>query len=105
MTEQKILLFLGTGSGLSPLRCIIDDLLKTQNSNSDYFYLGLRFPSDVFWKDYFENLEKEYPNFHYVLLQFPSPMKLGPAKPDTLPIWSPRISPMPQRVLGLPLRQ
>jgi len=64
----KHLLFLGTGSGLSPLRCIIDDLLKTQHIQTPItLYLGLRFPSDVFWKDYFENLEKEYPNFHYVL--------------------------------------
>jgi NAD(P)H-flavin reductase len=64
----KNLLFLGTGSGLSPLRCIIDDLLKVKKVQTPIsLYLGLRFPSDVFWKDYFENLEKEYPNFHYNL--------------------------------------
>jgi acyl-CoA synthetase (NDP forming)/NAD(P)H-flavin reductase len=64
----KQLLFLGTGSGLSPLRCIIDDLLKTQHVQTPItLYLGLRFPTDVFWKDYFENLEKEFPNFHFVL--------------------------------------
>ena len=64
----KNLLFLGTGSGVSPLRCIIDDLLKVQKVQTPItLYLGLRFPSDVFWKEYFENLEKEYPNFHYVL--------------------------------------
>jgi NAD(P)H-flavin reductase len=64
----KNLLFLGTGSGVSPLRCIIDDLLKSRKIQTPItLYLGLRFPSDVFWKDYFENLEKEYPNFHFCL--------------------------------------
>ena len=64
----KNILFLATGSGLAPLRCIIDDLLKVRNVQTPItLYLGLRFPADVFWQDYFADLAKQYPNFHFIL--------------------------------------
>lgn len=65
----KKLLFLGTGSGCSPLRSIIDMVLKDPNVNIPiYFYFGLRHSNDIFWKDYFEKLEAEHPNFHFNLV-------------------------------------
>ncbi|MGE5041308.1 MAG: acetate--CoA ligase family protein [Candidatus Levyibacteriota bacterium] len=65
----KHLLFLGTGSGISPLRNLIDDLLKVQHVTTPIsLYFGLRYPADVFWKDYFEGLEKEFPNFKFTLV-------------------------------------
>ncbi len=64
----KELLFLGTGSGCSPLRSIIEDLLLKQNEKREiYFYFGLRYPGDIFWRDYFDNLSQKYSNFHFVL--------------------------------------
>jgi acetyl coenzyme A synthetase (ADP forming)-like protein len=67
--EVKNILFLATGSGAAPLRCMIDDLLKNQHTQTPItFYLGLRFQSDIFWKDYFEQLEKDYTNFHFKLV-------------------------------------
>jgi len=62
------LLFLATGSGVAPLRCIIDDLLKVKNVQTPItLYLGLRSQNDVFWEKYFERLAQDYPNFHFVL--------------------------------------
>jgi len=63
------LLFLGTGSGCSPLRCIIDDLLKVKKIQTPItLYFGLRYTTDVFWKDYFDKLSAEHPNFKFVLV-------------------------------------
>jgi CDP-4-dehydro-6-deoxyglucose reductase, E3 len=66
---ESNIVFMGTGSGCSPLRYIIDDLLKVKKTKTPMtLYLGLRFVTDIFWKEYFEDLEKEYPNFKFVLV-------------------------------------
>ena len=66
--DVKHILFLGTGSGCAPLRCMIDDLLKTQSIKTPItLYLGLRYQTDIFWKDYFKKLSADYPNFKFIL--------------------------------------
>lgn len=64
----KKILFMGTGSGISPLRCIIDELLKNKLEKPIYFYFGLRFSSDIFWNDYFQKLAEANPNFKYKIV-------------------------------------
>jgi acetyl coenzyme A synthetase (ADP forming)-like protein len=65
----KRLLFLGTGSGCSPLRSMLEAALDDPNINIPiHFYFGLRYSNDVFWKDYFEKLASEHPNFHFNLV-------------------------------------
>ena len=67
--DSKHIIFLATGSGVSPLRCMIDDLLKVQNIQTPItLYLGLRYQSDIFWEKYFERLSQDYPNFRFVLV-------------------------------------
>ena len=62
------MLFLGTGSGCSPLRSLIDSALAEHQLDKPItMYFGLREEGDIFWKEYFENLSKKYPNFHYKL--------------------------------------
>jgi acetate---CoA ligase (ADP-forming) len=69
LDESKHIVFMATGSGASPLRCIIDDLLKVQNIQTPItLYLGLRYQSDIFWDKYFERLSQDYPNFRFVLV-------------------------------------
>lgn len=61
-------LLLGTGSGMSPLRCIVDDQFLNKNTSRNvYLYFGLTKVEEIFWKEYFEELESKYPNFHYRL--------------------------------------
>jgi NAD(P)H-flavin reductase len=65
----KQILFLGTGSGCSPLRSILESALKEKKTSLPItLYFGLRYRSDVFWQDYFEKLSKEYPNFKFKLV-------------------------------------
>jgi len=66
---SKRLLFLGTGSGCSPLRAILESVLNNPNIDIPiHFYFGLRYSNDVFWKDYFEKLASDHPNFHFTLM-------------------------------------
>jgi acetyltransferase len=66
--DVKHILFLGTGSGCAPLRCMIDDLLKVQKVKTPItLYLGLRFQTDIFWKDYFTKLSADYPSFNFII--------------------------------------
>lgn len=65
----KRLLFLGTGSGCSPIRSMLESALRNPNITIPiHFYFGLRHSDDVFWKDYFEKLAQEHPNFHFNLV-------------------------------------
>ncbi len=62
---QRIL-FLGTGSGCSPLRSILEAALKHPDLKVPIdFYFGLRHTDDVFWQDYFQKLSVDHPNFHF----------------------------------------
>lgn len=64
----KHILFLGTGAGCAPLRCMIDNLLKVEHvQTSITLYLGLRYQTDIFWQDYFKKLSRDYPNFNFIL--------------------------------------
>jgi len=62
------ILFLATGSGVAPIRDLIDFLLKNRKIQTPItLYFGLRFEEDIFWKEYFEQLAREYLNFHFIL--------------------------------------
>ena len=66
--DVKHLLFLGTGSGIVPLKTMIEDLLKNKKVTKPItLYFGLRFKEDIFWQDLFDELMKTFPNFHYKL--------------------------------------
>ncbi|PIS15519.1 hypothetical protein COT62_03245 [Candidatus Roizmanbacteria bacterium CG09_land_8_20_14_0_10_41_9] len=67
--NSKHIVFLGTGSGCSPLKCMLESVLKTSNVKIPItLYLGLRYQSDIFWKEYFQKLADEHPNFNFELV-------------------------------------
>ncbi|OGH10213.1 MAG: hypothetical protein A2152_02115 [Candidatus Levybacteria bacterium RBG_16_35_6] len=67
--EKKTILFLGTGSGCSPLKCILESALVEKNyKNEMVLYFGLRHQNDVFWQEHFRKLAKKYPNFKFKLV-------------------------------------
>ena len=78
--NAKELIFLGTGSGCSPLRCILDEALKEKNIQKPItLYFGLRNPGDIFWQDYFKKLSQDHPNFKFKLtLSKPNQSWQGP---------------------------
>lgn len=63
---SKRILFLGTGSGVAPLRCQIESALKEKNCKLPItLYLGLLTNKDLFWQDIFQKLADEYANFQF----------------------------------------
>lgn len=73
------LVFIGTGSGLAPLRSQILDLLRSQETKRPIkLHWGMRHAQDLFWLDYWEELAANYPNFTYdiVLSQPPEGWQL-----------------------------
>ena len=65
------LLFLATGSGISAVRCMIDvSLLEDNFTKPITLYFGLTIPEEIFWKNHFEELEKEYSNFKFKIALF-----------------------------------
>ncbi|GIW69910.1 MAG: hypothetical protein KatS3mg101_0657 [Patescibacteria group bacterium] len=59
----KKILFLATGTGVAPLRFMLDKALET--NKEIYLYIGTNNFEEVFSQDYFEKLAKKYKNFKY----------------------------------------
>jgi len=62
--EEK-LLFIGTGSGVAPLRSQIVELLAQGDARPMDLIHGVRCDEDLFWRDFFEVIERQHSNFHY----------------------------------------
>ncbi len=73
-TENEII-FIGGGAGMAPMRSHIFDLFHTKRSTRKAtFYYGARSLREVFYEDDFRALEKEFPNFKFVIaLSEPKP--------------------------------
>jgi Na+-transporting NADH:ubiquinone oxidoreductase subunit F len=72
---QNEMVYIGGGSGMAPLRSHISHLLETLNSGRRIsFWYGARSLQEVFYRDYFEELARKFPNFTYHLaLSEPQP--------------------------------
>ncbi len=67
----ETLLFMATGSGASAVRSMIDRALQEQKFTKKMkLYFGLTFKEEVFWKEHFDELAKNYPNFSYEIALF-----------------------------------
>ncbi len=65
-SKEQALVFVGTGSGIAPLRSMIDDLLvDRQDKRPIRLYWGMRHESELFWLEDFENLNEQYKNFEF----------------------------------------
>jgi len=58
------ILFFATGSGITPLKSMIDSAIFERHlKNKIKLYFGFTSDSEIFWQDYFEDLAKKFPNF------------------------------------------
>lgn len=73
--EQTPLIFIGTGTGIVPMRSIIRHLLLEQNSSRKIeLYFGLRFDAHAYLFDEFQELAAKFPNFTFTpVISRPSP--------------------------------
>ncbi len=65
--EDKIYGFICTGTGVAPFRAMIKDLLLIKKCTSPvYLYFGCRTEADILYRDEFESLSRQFPNFKYI---------------------------------------
>lgn len=62
-SPEKLVLFISTGTGITPMKALIEDELNKGNKQKMHLLFGLRYIKDIFYKDYFESLSARYPNF------------------------------------------
>ena len=73
--EDMEYVFVGGGAGMAPLRSHIMHLFKTLKTKRQvHFFYGARALVEAFYLEDFAEIEKEFPNFHFVLaLDRPDP--------------------------------
>ena len=65
---DREMVYLGGGAGMSPMRSHLFDLLETkQTKRKITFFYGARSAKEMFYHDDFIKLEKEHPNFKYIV--------------------------------------
>lgn len=65
--QEQTALFIGTGTGVAPLKSIIEDELSKGNQRKMHLLFGIRHIKDIFYEEFFEKLSKEYQNFTFDL--------------------------------------
>ncbi|MGH7151625.1 MAG: FAD-binding oxidoreductase, partial [Planctomycetota bacterium] len=74
-------LFVGTGTGVAPLRGMVRHLLLRRGETGPVTLLfGVRHASDAFWEEEFRALEREHGNFRFVLTLSQPPHDWGGAR-------------------------
>ncbi len=64
--DQGHFVFVGTGSGVAPLRSHLVSCLEYRKSNAGMdLIFGVRNREDLFWIDHFEDLARRHSNFHF----------------------------------------
>lgn len=63
-TPKKDLAFISAGTGIAPLKSMIENLLENKNFNKNIMLIhGYRYKKDILYKKLFSKLEKKFPNF------------------------------------------
>lgn len=68
--ERKDTIFIATGTGIAPFRGMIHWLLADESRHQGHqlwLVYGTRFDKDIYYREEFEQLAREHPNFHYVI--------------------------------------
>ncbi|WP_321393614.1 2Fe-2S iron-sulfur cluster binding domain-containing protein [Emcibacter sp.] len=65
-SQNKPMIFIAGGSGLSSPKSMIEDLLAEGCSEKIYLFHGVRGRQDLYYDDYFRELEGQHENFTYV---------------------------------------
>ncbi|HAU99485.1 MAG: hypothetical protein UX04_C0005G0052 [Microgenomates group bacterium GW2011_GWF2_45_18] len=67
--QEQSMQYIATGSGIAPIKSMIVDQLRFQQDERPItLYWGMRYESELFWLDKFQNLQKQFPNFHLHLV-------------------------------------
>lgn len=65
-SDSRNVIFIAGGSGLSSPQSMILELLEEGDKREIHLFQGARNLSELYKRDVFESLEKQYENFHYI---------------------------------------
>ncbi len=65
---EKDLVFVATGTGIAPLRAMIDQAFNKGIKKKVHLIFGERSEEEIIYRKYFEGLEKKYKNFKYTIV-------------------------------------
>ncbi len=65
-SDAQDVIFIAGGSGLSSPQSMIIDMLEQGDTRTIYLFQGARDVSELYNRDKFEQLAKDYPNFRYI---------------------------------------
>lgn len=69
MMLQKEMIFVGTGTGIAPLKPMVEDLLVNKGFRGQVRLVwGMRYESDLFWISEIDKLHRNYDNFHFEII-------------------------------------
>lgn len=63
--EDKTIIFVATGTGIAPIKAMLENELEKGSVQKMHLIFGLRYIKDVFYKEIFEALAAKYPNFTF----------------------------------------
>lgn len=67
--SQGTSLFIGTGTGVAPLKAMIEDqLLNKNNGNKLHLLFGVRYINGIFYENLFKSLSEKFSNFTYDII-------------------------------------
>ena len=58
--------FIATGTGIAPIRAMLQQLYRRPHDSEVWLIFGVRRKADILYREEFEKLARENPNFHFV---------------------------------------
>ncbi|MDO3695312.1 NADH:ubiquinone reductase (Na(+)-transporting) subunit F [Wenyingzhuangia sp. chi5] len=78
-TSEREMVYIGGGAGMAPLKSHLSYLLETQKTDRKIsFWYGARSKSELFYHEYFEQLQKKNENFNF---------NIALSEPDETDLW------------------
>jgi ferredoxin-NADP reductase len=68
--ERRDAIFISTGTGIAPFRSMAQWLFADPSRNEGHEYwvvYGTRYAEDIYYREEFEEYDRKYPNFHYIM--------------------------------------
>jgi len=63
-------IFIATGTGIAPMRGFVEQLFGANpchDGRDIWLVYGTRVPTELYYREFFERVAKENPNFHYIM--------------------------------------
>jgi NAD(P)H-flavin reductase/ferredoxin len=66
MNRDKDLIFVAGGSGMAPIKALIEELYSGSFQHQAWFFYGARTKADLFLSEQWNEMEKNYPGFRFI---------------------------------------